>query len=149
MKVVLLKDVAGVGRKGEVKSVSDGHALNFLIPRKCAEMGTPAAIARAERFKNEAATEEKIQADLLQKNLSALPGIILEIEGKANEKGHLFSGIHAEQIAAELRKQKGIALLPKFIALAHPIKEVGEHEISVNVQGTAGKFTLVVKDASV
>lgn len=148
MKVVLLKDTPGVGRKGEVKTVSDGHALNFLIPRKCAEMGTPAALARAERARSEAITESNIQANLLQKNLAALSGATVEIFGKANEQGHLFSGIHAAQIVAELNKQKGITLLPEHIELPHPIKETGEHEVSFAVREKAGKFMVVVKGVS-
>lgn len=134
-----------MGRKGEVKTVSDGYALNFLIPRKLAEMGTPAAIAHAERQKSETTTESKIQADLLQKNLTALQGASLEITGKASEKGNLFSGIHAEQIAAELKKQKGIDLLPTYLVLDKPIKEVGERRIPIKVGDKTGSFTLVVK----
>src|SRR3989338_7023863 len=103
MKVVLLKDVQGVGRKNEIKNVSDGYALNMLIPRKLAVMGTPAAIAHAERVKSEQDTERKIQEDLLFKNLSSMQGLNVEISGKANEQGHLFASIHADQIVAAVK----------------------------------------------
>lgn len=145
MKVVLLKDVAGVGRKNDVKNVSDGYAINFLIPRKFAEMGTNTAVARAERMKSEAAVSQKIQADLLLKSLQSFDGASFEITEKANEKGHLFSGIHKETIAAQLKKQKGVNLSPEFIVLAHPIKEVGEHKIEIAAHGKTALVTLVVK----
>ncbi len=144
MRIVLLKDVPGLGRKNEVKSVSDGYALNMLIPKKLAVMGTPAAIARAERLKAEAETERKIQADLLSKNLSSLEGLSIEMAEKANEQGHLFSGIHKEKIAAELKRQKGIEVPPEFIELAHPIKETGEHAVAVQTLGRSVSFRLVV-----
>lgn len=148
MKVVFLKDVPGVGQKNEVKNVSDGHALNFLIPRKLAERGTPHATAKAERAKSEHETKQRIQADLLAKNLAALEGVRIEVAERANEKGHLFSGIHRERIAEELKKQKGIDILPEFIVLTHPIKEVGEHAVSVMAHDQAAAVTLVVKPLS-
>lgn len=147
MKVVLLKDVPGLGRKNEVKSVSDGHALNLLIPKKLAVMGTSAAIAHAERQKSEAEAERKIQEDLLWKNFSSLEGVVVEITGKANEQGHLFASIHADAIAAELKKQKSIDVLPESLVIEKPIKEVGEHKLSVKTRDKQGGFTLVVKAA--
>ncbi len=145
MKVVLLQDVTGVGRKSEVKNVSDGYALNFLFPRKLAQTGTPHAIAGAERARVQAEAEQKIHADLIQKNLKSLEDVVVEMSGKASEKGHLFSGIHKEVIVAELKKQKGVDLLPEFIILPHPIKAVGEHVIPVKTQGKTASFKLLVR----
>jgi large subunit ribosomal protein L9 len=148
MKVVLLKDVSGVGEKDDVKNVSDGYAFNFLIPRKLATAGTPAAIARAERIKSERAKEKEIQENLLFKNLSSMEGVKIEMSGKASENGHLFAGIHREAIVEALKKQAGIDILPEFLQLDKPIKEVGEHNILVNVRGKMGGFTVVVRAAS-
>lgn len=145
MKVVLLKDVPGVGRKYDVKNVSDGYALNLLIPKRLAEIGTASSIGRAERMKSQNLTSQKIQEDLLLKNLASLNGVVVEISGKANDKGHLFASIHAETIVKELKAQKGIVVLPEFLVLEKPVKEIGEHEIPVKVQDKTGKFTLVVK----
>ncbi len=145
MKVVLLKDVQGLGRKNDVKNVSDGYALNQLIPKKLAVLGTPASIAHAERLKSEQDSERKIQEDLLFKNLASVEGVRVELSGKANEKGHLFASIHRETIVSELKKQKGVDILPEFLQLDKPIKEVGEHKIIFKVQGKTGGFILSVK----
>jgi len=145
MKVVLLKDVAGIGRKYDVKNVADGYALNFLIPRKLATAGTPQSIAHAERVASEQKSIENIQADLLRKNLKSLEETSLTISGKANEKGHLFAGLHKEAIVSELKKQKGIDILAEFIDLSHPIKEIGEHLISVKVHDKTTQFKLIIK----
>ena len=153
MKIVLLKDVPGVGRRNDVKTVSDGYALNLLIPKKLAIAGTVAAIAHAERLMSEENTERKIQDDLLFKNFSSVEGLVIELSAKANEKGHLFASIHPEAIVAELKRQKGIDVLPEFLHLDKAVKEVGEHKISLTVQGKTGSlpaqasFTLVVKPA--
>ena len=148
MKVVLLKDVLGVGRKNEVKTVADGYALNLLIPKKLACAGTPATIAHAERLQSEAAAERRIQEDLLFRNLSSTDGVVINMSGKANEQGHLFASIHPEAIVAALKSQKSIDLLPEFLQLDVPIKEVGEHIITVKARDKTGKFTLVVKPAA-
>ena len=147
MKIVLIKDIPGIGRKGEVKNVSDGYALNFLIPRKLAELGTAHAVAHAERVRADEQAARKIQEDLLLKNLSSLEGVSLVVSGKASDKGSLFAGIHKEQIIAELKKQKGLDILPDCMDLPHPIKEVGEHRITVKVQDKSVSFSLVVRAA--
>ena len=144
MKIVLLKDVANVGRKNDVKNVSDGYALNFLIPKRLATTGTPATIAHAERMQSEQAKEREVQENLLFKNLSSVEGVKIVFSGKASDRGHLFASIHKETIVAELKKQTGIDLLPEFLQLDKPIKEVGEHTIAVKVQDKTGAFTLVV-----
>lgn len=145
MKVVLLKDVPGVGRKNDVKNVSDGYALNLLIPKKLAVAGTLAGIAQAARLRSEQETERRIQEDLRAKNLSSLDGVTIEMTEKASEKGHLFAGIHKGAIVDALKKQKGIDLMPDVIDLPHPIKEAGTHTIPAAVQNKRVAFTLVVK----
>ena len=69
----------------------------------------------------------------------------IEIAEKANEKGHLFASIHADAIAAELKKQKRITLLSEFLVLPKPIKEIGEYAIVVTEHNVTASFTLVVK----
>lgn len=145
MKVVLLKDIPGVGRKNDIKSVSDGYALNFLIPKKLAAVGTPQTMAHAERQKSEQAAERKIQADLLAKNFKSMEGVTVELVGKASEKGHLFASVHAKDIIAALKEQKGIDLPAEFLELPQAIKSIGEHQIAVKADGKTGSFTLVVR----
>lgn len=147
MKIVLLKDVKGVGRKYDVKNVSDGYAINFLIPKKLAEVGTSSATTRAEKQKSLDIADKKIQEDLLVKNLASLKGVTIEMTEKANDKGHLFASIHAETIVKELKAQKGVDVLPEFLVLEKPVKEVGEHEIPVEVQDKKSSFMLSVKAA--
>ena len=145
MKIILLKDIAKVGKQHEVKEVSSGHAINLLIPRGDAIAATPEAMKRTEAMRTKAEGERKIHEDLLVKNLKDLDGTTLTVSGKANDKGHLFAALHTEAIAAELEKQARIQLDPSFIQIDHPLKEVGEHVIEVKGEGKSVKLKIVIK----
>ena len=145
MKIILLRDVKGLGRKYDVKEAKDGYALNLLIPQGLAIHATDKNIREVDIKKRTDLEHRKIQEDLLIMNLKELNGAKIEMMEKANEKGHLFAGIHKEQIIPEIKKQTRIDMLPEFIILEKPIKEVGEHEITVKVADKTVKFKLVVK----
>ncbi len=145
MKIVLLKDVKAVGKKHDVKNVADGFALNSLIPQGLAEVATPKVLARVELLKKQEEADRKVQEDLLAKNLKALHDATVEVVAEANEKGHLFAGLHAAEIAPLVKAQTQIDVAPEFIKIEKPLKEVGEHKIDVKVQGKSATFTLVIK----
>ncbi len=136
MKVILLKDVQKIGKKFEVKNVSDGYALNYLIPRGLVEQATDRKIADLELKKKQSDEEVKVQGDLLQKEAEALNGMMIEVKVKANEKGHLFEGIHKDVIVTAL----GGKLTADQFILKNPIKEVGEHTIPL----TLGDYSFVL-----
>lgn len=144
MRIILLKDIPKIGRKNDIKNVSDGYAMNFLFPNKLAEQATQKKIENIETLKSQHKEEEKIRQDLLLKNMRSLDGARVEIECKANEKGHLFKGIHIEEIAEELKRQDHIDLKPEYIKLEHPIKEAGEFDITAKVGDTKAIFKLTI-----
>ncbi len=145
MKVVLLQDIKHIGKKHDLKIVSDGHALNFLIPRGLARVATKSVEQGAEKARLSIEVDKKVQTDLLMKNLKALEKAKVSVSGKANEKGHLFAGIHKEEIVKLLKDQSHIDITPEFIKLEHPLKEVGEHKVSVEVEDKEVSFTVVVE----
>lgn len=145
MKIILLKDVKGLGKKYDVKDAKDGYALNLLIPRGLAVHATDKNVKDIDIKKMADFEHRKIQEDLLLMNLKELEGIKIEMSEKTNEKGHLFAGIHKERIVDEIKKQAKIDILSEFIILEKPIKEVGEHSISVKVADRTVKFKLIVK----
>ncbi len=144
MKIILLQDVEKVGKKYDIKNVSDGHALNLLIPRGLAEVATAAALKKVEKLKSEDIDHKKVQEDLLLMNLKAIEGVTLEILEKANDKGHLFAGVHKPEIIAHMKNDKHIDLLPEFIVLDKPIKEVGEHTVEIKVKDKKAMLKLVI-----
>lgn len=145
MKVIFLKDVPKVGKKFETKDISDGYALNFLIPKGLAQAATKDAVKRLETLKAKDEAERKIQEDLLLKNLKEIEGKTITLSEKANEKGHLFAGIHKVELIPAIESQTRVQIHPDFILLDKPIKEVGEHPITVAVKDKKATFTLEVK----
>ena len=141
MKVILTKDVAGIGRRGEVKDVSDGHALNYLFPRKLALLATPVALKNLESEKIKSDTENKIQNELLEKNLKQLNGKKVFIKAKASETGALFAGIHKEELSKHIKSELYLDIPAEIIELEHPIKQIGTHKIKVGKT----EFELVVE----
>ena len=141
MKIIFTHDVPKIGKKHQIKNVSDGYAVNFLIPNGHAVLATPEAEKSIAKLKVALEAEKKIQNNLLHKNLNTIAETKLKIISRANEKGHLFSGIHKEQIAAELRAQTGMGVPVDSIQMERPIKETGEHKIKI---GTEEKTTILV-----
>ena len=147
MKIILLKDDPKLGRKYDTKTVSDGHALNFLIPRGFAVSATRDAIKRVDILKAQLEGERKIQEELLVKNIEGLKDITLIMKSRANDKGHLFAGLHKEAISSEIEKQTRLEVDPSFIQLEHPLKELGEHVIEIKAAGKSGRLKLVIEKA--
>ncbi len=144
MKVILLKDVKKVGRRFDVKDVADGYALNFLIPRKLAEISNASNAKKHATLKIQSDAEKKIQEDLLSKNLKSLDGITIELSEPANDKGSLFKGVHKEEIVAALKAQGHLDITPDYIVLEKPLKEVGEHSVEAKVQDKSATFKVVI-----
>ena len=145
MKVILLKDIPKLGKKYDIKDVSDGHAQNLLIPRGLVEMATPQAINKVKDYKEKDKVEKKIQESLLDKNLNTIKGIKITIIEKANEKGHLFAGITKDILIAEIFKQTQVNMDPESVVLPKPIKEIGEHKVMVEALGKKAELTVVVE----
>lgn len=144
MKVILLKDVPNVGKKYEVKDVSDGYAINYLIVRKLAEVATPGAIKNIELRRKQGVQKQELDKNLLAKTLESLKGVKITLSEKANEKGHLFAQVHREEVVAALKDQKGIELDAEMVDMEHPIKEAGEHKISIKIDKKTAEINLEI-----
>jgi large subunit ribosomal protein L9 len=145
MKIILLKDVPKVGRKYEMKDISDGYALNLLIPKGLAIAATKDAIKRIDLEKSRDEGEKRVHQELLLKNLAELAGVTITMTEKANEKGHLFAGVHKLEIIPAIQKQTRLQIDAEHIVLDKPIKEIGVHEIQVRVGEKSIKFNLDIK----
>ena len=130
MKVILLQDVKGKGKKGQMLEVSDGYARNFMLPRKLAIEATPDAVntmkmndkATAERI-----AREKAEALEISKKLRAMT---LVVKAKGGGAGRLFGSVTNQEIADALEKNGGIKLDKRKIVIADPIKAVGTYTVN-------------------
>jgi len=144
MKVIFVKDVPRVGKKNQIKDVPSGYATNFLIPNGHAVVATPEAEKSLAKMIAFSEAEKKVQHDLLMKNLQTISKTKISITSKANEKGHLFSGIHKEQLAAELKSQAHIEVPLDFIHLDKPLKEIGEHKVTIGSEEKTAGLTVEI-----
>ncbi|KKR42944.1 MAG: 50S ribosomal protein L9 [Parcubacteria group bacterium GW2011_GWF1_40_6] len=145
MKVIFLQDVARVGKRHDIKEINDGYAMNFLFPRKLAELATPKAVSELEKRKKNIEIEREVQEELLLKNLEEIKGKVVHLKAKADEKGHLFSKIHNKDIVNEMKREHHADINEEFIVLEKPIKEIGEHDIPILIKGKKSSFKLVVE----
>jgi large subunit ribosomal protein L9 len=132
MKVILLDDVHKVGRRGEVRDVSDGYARNFLIPKKLALSASAGNLKNLDHIKvqaNAKAERVKTDADKLRERIEALT---LEERRQASEEGKLFGSVTSQDIAEFLDKQ-GIKLERRRIHLDEPIKTLGESTVPIRL----------------
>ena len=139
MKVVLLKDVRDMGRAGSALDVADGHALNFLIPRKLAVLATPAALKQAETLAKAAEERRELDAKLVSDRLTALAEERTVIRKKANDQGHLYDAVDAKDIA------EATQLPIEAIHIERPFKELGEFDVPVAKGEDFGKITIVIE----
>ncbi len=148
MKVILLKDVKGTGKKGAVVDVSDGFARNFLIPKGAAKAADAGAL---NDLKNkEAARLHKIEVDKAEaRELAAkLESILIKIDASHGADGRLYGSITSQHVADELKSAAGIELDKRKIELDNPIKAYGKYEIPVKLYGSEirGKINLIVTE---
>jgi large subunit ribosomal protein L9 len=129
MKVILLKDVKGRGKKGEAAEVSDGYARNYLIPRKLATVA-PAENMNELKQKEKAriAAEAREKAAALE-NSKKLESIVVKVAAKAGESGRLFGSVTSQEIAATLKEQHGLEVDKRDIVQSEPIKAFGSYEV--------------------
>ena len=127
MKVILLQDVKGKGKKGQMLEVSDGYARNFMLPKKLAIEATPDAV-NTMRMNDKATAEriarEKAEALATSKKLREMT-VVVTAKGGGN--GRLFGAVTTQEIAAALEKQSGIKLDKRKIVLGETIKNVGTY----------------------
>ena len=122
MKVVLLADVKGVGKKGELINASDGYARNFLLPRKLAKEANAQAMNELKNAAASKAYKIKTETEEAQRAAAALEGKTVKITAKAGINGKLFGSVTAKEIAQEIKKQFGFEIDKRKISLSTEIK---------------------------
>ena len=133
MVVILLKDVKGTGKAGEVVKVSDGYARNMLLPKGLAKEATEGNVRNLEKQKAIAAEKHEEQKAAAKKQAERLEEITVVVKTKGGENGKLFGSITSKDIAEALAKQENIKVDKKKIDLAAPIKQTGETQVTVKL----------------
>lgn len=133
MIVILMKDVKGSGKAGDVVKVSDGYARNMLLPKGLAKEATEGNIRSLEKQKAIAAEKLEEQKAAAKEMAMKLEKITLKIESKGGDSGKLFGSITSKDIAEALEKQEGMKIDKKKIEMKTPIKQAGETEVTLKL----------------
>ena len=144
MKVILLKDVKGVGQRHEIKTVADGYAVNFLFPNKAAEVATEEKIKQFEKQREAREAEAKKGEEQLANKIMSLKGKKVTISSRATEKGGLFKAMAAKDIAKGILAEHSLEIPDEYIHIATPIKTVGEHTVQLSSKTNKAELTVVM-----
>jgi large subunit ribosomal protein L9 len=132
MKVILKRDVKGLGREGDLKDVKDGYARNFLLPTQAAVVADKGAIANWERHREQREERDRSVRAEAEAMAEKLRELRLEIPVKAGERGRLFGAVTGHQIG-DLVNREGIGLDRHALHLREPIKALGDYKVDVRI----------------
>ncbi len=130
MKVLLCEDIQKLGWLGDVVEVNEGYARNYLLPQGLAKPATQASIRAIAEEKAKRAELRKLEGKRREDAARAVDGAEAVVAAKANEQGHLFGSVTAQQIAANLRSQ-GFEVTDQIVQLHEHIKQVGTHAVTL------------------
>ena len=133
MKVLLTRDVAGVGKAGEIKKVADGYGRNYLIPRGLAVLSRPGLVHQAEEKRLAAEKRDARETANARALAEQLAQITLIFKAKAGEQDKLYGSITSSDVVDELAKQIGQELDRRKVVLERPIKQLGSHQVTVKL----------------
>lgn len=146
MEVILLKDVKGQGKKGEVVKVSDGYARNFLLPKGYAVQATEQGKMKLREQNAIMQRKRQTEEERAKKQAEKISTVTVEFQVKAGENGKLFGSVTGKDISEALEKQHGIVVDKKKIVLPEPIKNIGEFQVEIKVYPEiSAKLKVIIK----
>jgi large subunit ribosomal protein L9 len=151
MEIILLQDVEKLGKKGEIASVSEGYARNYLLPRKLAEPATPGRVAVVRQIMEEKAAQARREAERADETRDILSKTVLTIPAPVGSGDRLFGSVTNQDIATAIYAARKIRVDKRSVALEDPIKTVGTFMVKVDVHNSVEpaevKVMVVPEDA--
>ncbi len=147
MKVILLKDIRGVGMHGTIANVADGYAINKLFPAKLAEPATAEKMQQIEAQKAQAEAQRVKEEEHLDNKVQSLRSKKVTLTSRATEKGGLFKAVGEKDVAKAILGEHSLEIPEAAIHIAEPIKTVGEHLVQLQSKNHKADFGVVVAAA--
>jgi len=149
MKVVLLDNIKGIGQVGDIKEVSDGYARNFLLPRGLGKAVTEGVIKEVAGIRIKKLQVRAMQLAQSKELAAKLSGMTVTLQGKANEKGTLFSSVSESDISEKLSAQVGAHIEATAIVMDGHMKSIGKHQANVQLtEGVSADITVEIQPLS-
>ena len=133
MKVILRSDISGLGKRGDIVDVADGHGRNFLLPRGLAISASEGAVAQAAAMRRRRDLRDAADREAAQTIASTLVAKTIDIKVKSGAEGRLYGSVTAADVAAAVTSQTGIEIDRKKISVPDHIKTLGEHSVTVRL----------------
>jgi large subunit ribosomal protein L9 len=133
MKVIFVKELSGTAKKGEIRDVNDGYAMNFLIAKGFAAIATKEIQAKIDKEQKEAQAKQQKELSRLQSFIADLEKRTFTVKVKVGDKGQIFSGVHEKDIVQAINAKMAVSLEKNQVVLEKPIKELGEHKVKVKL----------------
>lgn len=148
MKVILLQDVKGTGKKDQIVEASDGFVRNYLIPRKMAREATAEALNAIEKSKSADKHREDVRRAEAETKARMLKGKVVQLSVRGGENGKLYGTVTNDQIAAALKEQHGVEVDKRKLELEEPIKSAGQAFVTLKLMaGISTRMIVNVKIA--
>lgn len=148
MKVILLQDLKGTGKKDQIVEASDGFARNYLIPRKMAREATAEALNAIEKSKSADKHREDVRRAEAETKARMLKGKVVQLSVRGGENGKLYGTVTNDQIAAALKEQHGVEVDKRKLELEEPIKSAGQAFVTLKLMaGISTRMIVNVKIA--
>ena len=147
MKVILLQDIKGTGKKDQVVEISDGYARNYLIPRKLAKAATAGTLNAIEKARDAEKHREEVRRQEAEARARELKGKVIQLELRGGENGKLYGAVTNDQIASALKAQHGIEVDKRKLEQEEPIRSAGQSFVTLKLM--AGISTRMIVNVKV
>lgn len=149
MKVIMRKDLKGVGQRDTIQEVHDGYALNFLIPQGFAVQASKEGMVAIEKKRSSDAAAQAAKHAQAAAAIKTAEGKRVVMTAKVNEHGHLFKGIHISEIAEAFSKQLGVSITEHMISGIEPVlRAAGEYPVTLEGGGAKSAAMLAIENAA-
>ena len=133
MKVILMQDIKGTGKKDQIVEVSDGYGRNYLLPRKLAKEASAEALNALEKSRSADKHREEVRRQEAEVKARELKGKVVQLEVKGGENGKLYGSVTNDQIASALKAQHGIDVDKRKLEQEEPIKQAGQSFVTLKL----------------
>ena len=133
MKVILLQDIKGTGKKDQIVEISDGYARNYLLPRKLAKEATSEALNSLEKSRSADRHREEVRKQQAEVKARELKGKVIQLEVKGGENGKLYGSVTNDQIASALKAQHGVEVDKRKLEQEEPIRTAGQSFVTLKL----------------
>ena len=147
MRVIFLEDVTNLANAGEVRSVADGYARNYLFPKKLAVMATAEDMKRIERIKKAGDNRRMRETQRWEELANYLEGTNINVKARATPAGNFYGAITPTQIAQELSQVIGRDIDRRLVEALEPIREPGEYEVALHLTNSIQATIIVTAEA--